>query len=149
MIAALARIKSYLDYGIFQPIQIAAIAALNGPQDCVEEIRATVPAAPRRAVSTGLTRAGWEVDEAEGDDVRVGARSRAEFEAMGSLEFSKFLLQEAKVAVSPGIGFGEYGDELRALRADRERAPHPPGGARHSQRAFAKASTGAASRQVG
>ncbi len=59
------------------------------------------------------------------------------FRAMGSIEFSKFLLHEGKVAVSPGIGFGDYGDELRALRADRERAPHPPGGPRHSQGASA------------
>jgi alanine-synthesizing transaminase len=109
MIFALARMKSYLDYGMFQPVQIAAIAALNGPQDCVGE---TVERyrARRDVLCDGLTRAGWDVPRPKAS-MFVWARIPESHRAMGSIEFSKFLLQEAKVAVSPGIGFGEYGDE--------------------------------------
>ena len=109
IIAALTRIKSYLDYGIFQPIQIASIIALNGPQDCVEEIVRTY-ASRRDALCEGLTRIGWKVDKPQGT-MFVWARIPDQFRMMGSLEFSKFLLDKAKVAVSPGIGFGQYGDE--------------------------------------
>jgi alanine-synthesizing transaminase len=109
IIAALTRIKSYLDYGMFQPIQIASIIALTGPQDCVEEIRQTY-ASRRDALCDGLTRVGWKIDKPRGT-MFVWARIPDQFRMMGSLEFSKFLLDKAKVAVSPGIGFGQYGDE--------------------------------------
>jgi len=109
IIAALTRIKSYLDYGMFQPIQIASIIALNGPQDCVEEIVRTY-ASRRDALCEGLTRIGWKVDKPQGT-MFVWARIPDQFRMMGSLEFCKFLLDKARVAVSPGIGFGQYGDE--------------------------------------
>jgi alanine-synthesizing transaminase len=109
MIAALARIKTYMDYGIFAPIQIAAIHALNGPQDCVAEIRRTYQRR-RDVLCDGLTRAGWPLERPKAT-MFVWGRIPEEFRAMGSIEFSKLLLREAKVAVSPGIGFGEYGDE--------------------------------------
>jgi alanine-synthesizing transaminase len=109
MIGALSRIKSYMDYGIFAPIQIAAIHALNGPQDCVAEIRRTYQRR-RDVLCDGLTRAGWPIDRPKAT-MFVWARIPAEFRAMGSLEFSKLLLREGKVAVSPGLGFGEYGDD--------------------------------------
>lgn len=109
VIGALAKIKSYLDYGIFQPIQIASIIALNGPQDCVMEIRERYRRR-RDILVDGLNRIGWKVDKPLAT-MFVWARIPDKFASMGSLEFSKFLLSEAKVAVSPGIGFGEYGDE--------------------------------------
>src|SRR5215467_10898427 len=109
MIGALARIKSYLDYGIFQPVQIAAIHALNGPQDCVAEIRRTYQRR-RDVLCDGLTRAGWPIERPKAT-MFVWARIPEEFRALGAIEFSKLLLREAKVAVSPGIGFGEFGDE--------------------------------------
>ena len=109
-VAALKRIKSYLDYGIFQPIQIASIIALNGPQDCVAEIRDTYKER-RDVLITGLSRAGWEVPPPLAT-MFVWARIPEAYRKMGSLEFSKFLIKEAKVAVSPGIGFGAYGDEF-------------------------------------
>ena len=108
MIAALARIKSYLDYGIFQPIQIAAIHALNGPQQCVEDIRHRYERR-RNVLVNGLNGAGWTVERPKAT-MFVWAPIPDEFRSMGSLDFSAFLLREAKVAVSPGIGFGEYGD---------------------------------------
>jgi alanine-synthesizing transaminase len=108
MIAALARIKSYLDYGIFQPVQIAAIAALNGPQGCVDEIRQRYERR-RNALADGLNRAGWKVEKPKAT-MFLWAPIPEPFAAMGSIEFSTYLLSEAKVAVSPGIGFGEYGD---------------------------------------
>jgi alanine-synthesizing transaminase len=109
MIGALARMKSYLDYGMFQPVQIAAIAALNGPQECVAE---TVERyrIRRDVLCDGLARAGWDIPKPKAS-MFVWGRIPEPYRAMGSIEFSKFLLQEAKVAVSPGIGFGEYGDE--------------------------------------
>jgi alanine-synthesizing transaminase len=109
MINALARMKSYMDYGMFQPVQIAAIAALNGPQDCVAE---TVERyrVRRDVLCEGLTRIGWHVPKPRGS-MFVWGHIPEPYRAMGSIEFSKFLLKEAKVAVSPGIGFGEYGDE--------------------------------------
>jgi alanine-synthesizing transaminase len=110
IIAALTRIKSYLDYGMFQPIQIASIIALNGPQDCVDGITRTY-ASRRDVLCDGLTRVGWKVDKPRGT-MFVWARIPDQFRLMGSLEFCKFLLERAKVAVSPGIGFGQYGDEF-------------------------------------
>jgi len=108
MISALARLKSYFDYGIFTPIQIAAIVALNGPQDCVREI-AECYRTRRDTLIDGLGRAGWNIEKPKAT-MFVWARIPEPFQRMGSLEFSKRLLKEAKVAVSPGIGFGEYGE---------------------------------------
>lgn len=109
LIHALARIKSYLDYGIFQPIQIAAIIALNEDQGAVEEIVKTYEKR-RDTLVNGLERAGWKIEKPKGT-MFVWGRIPEAYRHMGSLEFSKFLLHEAKVAVSPGIGFGDYGDE--------------------------------------
>ncbi len=109
LVGALARIKSYLDYGMFTPIQVAAIAALEGPQDCVAEIRDTY-ASRRDVLCDGLNAAGWAVDRPKGT-MFVWAPIPEPFRHMGSLEFSKHLIEHAKVAVSPGIGFGQYGDD--------------------------------------
>lgn len=109
LVNALARIKSYLDYGTFTPIQVAAIAALEGPQDCVEEICAMYQDR-RDVLCDGLNAAGWEVEKPKAT-MFVWAKLPEAYRAMGSLEFAKVLLREAKVAVSPGIGFGEYGDD--------------------------------------
>ncbi len=109
IIAALARIKSYLDYGIFQPIQIAAIIALNGDQECVKKI-VSVYKSRRDALVNGLNRVGWPVEKPRGT-MFLWAKIPEPFAHMGSVEFSKFLINEAKVAVSPGLGFGEYGDD--------------------------------------
>ena len=109
VIGALAKIKSYLDYGIFQPVQIASIIALNGPQDCVKETVARYQGR-RDVLVEGLQRIGWAVEKPRAT-MFVWARIPPPFRGMGSLEFSKLLLKEAKVAVSPGIGFGEGGDE--------------------------------------
>jgi len=109
LIGALARIKSYMDYGMFQPIQIAAISALNGPQDCVKDICETYKKR-RDVLIDSFNKAGWPIEKPRAT-MFVWARIPEEFRKMGSLEFSKFLLKEAKVAVSPGVGFGEYGDE--------------------------------------
>lgn len=109
LVAALGRIKSYLDYGTFTPIQIAAIVALEGPQECVQEIRQLYQNR-RDVLCEGLTNAGWAVEKPKAT-MFVWARIPEQFRDMGSLEFSKKLLRDAKVAVSPGIGFGEYGDE--------------------------------------
>ena len=108
-IAALRRIKSYLDYGIFQPIQIASIIALNGPNDCVEEIRRTYQER-RDTLISGLSRVGWEIPSPKGT-MFVWGKIPEPYRKMGSVEFSKFLIKEAQVAVSPGLGFGEYGDD--------------------------------------
>ena len=108
LIAALARVKSYLDYGAFTPIQVAAAAALNGPQDCVAEMRALYK--ERRDVLVGgLREAGWDVPAPEGS-MFLWAPIPERFAGLGSVGFSKLLIEKAKVAVSPGIGFGEYGD---------------------------------------
>jgi len=109
IVAALRRIKSYLDYGMFQPIQIASIIALNGPQDCVAEIVDTYRRR-RDALVSGLNRIGWPVESPKGT-MFLWARIPEAYQKMGSVEFSKMLIREAKVAVSPGIGFGEYGDD--------------------------------------
>ncbi len=108
LIRALGRIKSYLDYGAFTPIQVAAAAALNGPQDCVAEIRSTYKAR-RDVLIRGLSQAGWEVPSPDAS-MFVWAPIPERFSNLGSLEFSKRLLSEAGVAVAPGLGFGEYGD---------------------------------------
>jgi len=109
MVGALQKIKSYLDYGIFQPIQIAAIIALNGPQDCVRQTVATYKSR-RDVMVEGLNRIGWKVEKPLAT-MFVWARIPDRYIAMGSLEFSKLLLRDAKVAVSPGIGFGEGGED--------------------------------------
>ena len=109
MIHALARIKSYLDYGMFQPVQIAAIIALNEDQACVEEIRKTYQDR-RDALVDGLRRVGWKIEKPKGT-MFVWGEIPEKFKEMGSLEFCKLVLQVGKVAVSPGIGFGEYGDD--------------------------------------
>jgi alanine-synthesizing transaminase len=109
LVAALARLKSYFDYGMFTPIQVAAILALEGPQDCVEEIRRNYQKR-RDVLCHGLFSAGWPVDKPKAT-MFVWARIPEPYRTMGSLEFSKKLLSEAKVAVSPGVGFGQYGDE--------------------------------------
>jgi len=108
-IAALRRIKSYLDYGIFQPIQIASIIALNGPNDCVEEIRRTYQER-RDTLISGLSRVGWKIPSPKGT-MFVWGKIPEPYRKIGSVEFSKFLIKEAQVAVSPGLGFGEYGDD--------------------------------------
>ena len=109
IVAALTRIKSYLDYGVFQPIQIAATIALNGDQACVGQI-VSVYKSRRDVLVDGLNRIGWPVEKPKGT-MFVWARIPEVFRRMGSVEFSKYLIEEAKVAVSPGLGFGEYGDE--------------------------------------
>jgi alanine-synthesizing transaminase len=108
LISALTRIKSYLDYGAFTPIQVAAAAALNGPQDCVEEIR-NMYKRRRDVLIKGLHAAGWEVPSPAAT-MFAWAPIPPAFAHLGSIEFSKILMREAKVAVAPGIGFGEYGD---------------------------------------
>jgi len=109
LIKALTRIKSYLDYGSFTPIQVAATAALNGPQDCVAEVRQLYK--DRRDVLVeGLNAAGWKVESPKAS-MFLWAPIPPKFASLGSLEFSKLLLQKAEVAVAPGIGFGEYGDD--------------------------------------
>jgi alanine-synthesizing transaminase len=108
MVAALTRIKSYLDYGAFQPIQIAAIIALNGSQDCVRDICQTYKER-RDALIEGLARAGWKVDPPKGG-MFVWGRIPEKFQAMGSVEFAKTLISKGKVAVSPGLGFGVGGE---------------------------------------
>jgi len=109
LIAALARIKSYLDYGMFTPIQVAAIAALDGPQDCVREIAENYRER-RDVLCDGLNSIGWHVAKPKAT-MFVWATIPEPYREMGSLEFSKKLLVDARVAVSPGLGFGSYGDD--------------------------------------
>jgi alanine-synthesizing transaminase len=109
IVSALRRIKSYLDYGIFQPIQIASIIALNGDYDCVEQIRDTYKER-RDALVSGLNRIGWNIKSPKGT-MFVWAKIPERYIQMGSVEFSKMLIAQAQVAVSPGLGFGEYGDQ--------------------------------------
>jgi alanine-synthesizing transaminase len=109
LVNALTRIKSYLDYGVFQPIQIAGIIALNEDQACVGEM-VDVYRHRRDTLVGGLNRVGWEVESPKGT-MFLWAKIPDKWRAMGSVEFSKLLINEAKVAVSPGLGFGEYGDE--------------------------------------
>jgi len=109
LVSALARIKSYHDYGTFTPIQVAAIAALEGPQECVDEVVKTYQSR-RDVLAKGLQDLGWPVDVPKAS-MYIWARIPEFYRDLGSLEFSKRLLSDAKVAISPGIGFGEYGDE--------------------------------------
>ena len=109
LIGALARIKSYLDYGTFTPIQVAAIAALEGDQTCVHEIR-DMYQARRDVLCEGLNAFGWPVEKPKAT-MFVWAKIPEQYREMGSLEFSKKLIRDANVAVSPGIGFGQYGDD--------------------------------------
>ncbi|HEY8610958.1 MAG TPA: LL-diaminopimelate aminotransferase [Roseomonas sp.] len=109
LIAALTRVKSYLDYGAFTPIQVAATAALNGPQDCIAEMRALYRER-RDVLVKGLRQAGWDVPSPEAS-MFIWAPIPERFRHLGSVEFSKLLLARAKVAVAPGIGFGEHGDD--------------------------------------
>jgi alanine-synthesizing transaminase len=108
LVAALGRIKSYFDYGTFTPIQVASIAALEGPQECVAEIVATYKSR-RDVLVPGLNKLGWAVDLPKAT-MFAWAKIPEQYRAMGSVEFSKKLLLEAKVAVSPGVGFGDHGD---------------------------------------
>jgi alanine-synthesizing transaminase len=108
LIAALARIKSYLDYGAFTPIQVAAAAALNGPQDCVDEIRA-IYKGRRDCLVESFARAGWDVPPPPASMFAWAPIPEA-YREVGSVEFSKLLVEKADVAVSPGLGFGEYGE---------------------------------------
>jgi alanine-synthesizing transaminase len=109
LVGALARIKSYHDYGTFTPIQVASIVALEGPQDCVQDI-AAIYQKRRDVLGKGLIEAGWNVDIPKAS-MYIWARIPAAYGQQGSLAFAKKVLAEAKVAVSPGIGFGEYGDD--------------------------------------
>ena len=109
LVAALAKMKSYLDYGTFTPIQVASITALEGPQDCVAEIRATYQRR-RDVLCDGLDSIGWSVERPKAT-MFVWAPIPEAYRHLGSLEFSKHLLEKAHVAVSPGIGFGAYGDD--------------------------------------
>jgi alanine-synthesizing transaminase len=108
LVAALTRVKSYLDYGAYTPIQVAACAALDGPQDCVAQMRETYR--KRRDVMVqSFARAGWDIPPPDAS-MFAWAPLPAKFADLGSLEFSKRLMQEAGVAVAPGVGFGEYGE---------------------------------------
>lgn len=109
LVAALARIKSYHDYGTFTPIQVASIIALDGDQSCVEDVRVMYQNR-RDVLAKGLHEAGWMVEVPKAS-MYIWAKIPEAYAAMGSLEFSKKLLAEARVAVSPGVGFGEYGDD--------------------------------------
>ncbi len=126
LVSALARIKSYLDYGTFTPIQVAAIHALESSQQCVADIR-DMYQSRRDVLCEGLSAAGWPVEKPKAT-MFVWARIPEQYQHMGSLEFSKKLLRDAKVAVSPGHRLRRLWRRSRALRPDRERAPHPPGG---------------------
>ena len=109
LVSALGRLKSYLDYGMFTPIQVAAIAALEGPQECVSEIR-DMYQMRRDVLCEGMDASGWEVEKPRAT-MFVWAKIPPPLLKLGSLEFSKMLLAIGKVAVSPGIGFGQFGDD--------------------------------------
>jgi N-acetyltransferase len=126
---ALARIKSYHDYGSFTPIQVASIVALEGPQECVEEIRKTYEKR-RNVMVKALQDAGWMVEKPKAS-MYIWARIPEFYAKMGSIEFTKRLMEEAKIAVAPGHRLRRLRRRPRAHRADRERAPPAPGGARH------------------
>jgi alanine-synthesizing transaminase len=132
MIAALGRLKSYFDYGMFAPVQVAAIAALNGPQECVTEI-VEMYRQRRNVLVEGLNRAGWPIEKPKAT-MFVWAPIPEPFREMGSLEFAKFLLSEAKVAVSPGVGFGADGDGFVrfALIENEHRSRQAIRGIRHA-----------------
>jgi len=109
LIGALARVKSYLDYGAFTPIQVAATAALNGPDDCIREMRATYKRR-RDVMVESFSRTGWDIPAPEAS-MFAWVPIPEKFRALGSVEFSKLLVEKAEVAVAPGLGFGEHGDE--------------------------------------
>src|ERR1700741_795279 len=109
LVAALARIKSYHDYGSFTPIQVASIVALEGPQDCVSQIQKTYEKR-RNVMVKALHDAGW-MGEKPRASMYIWARIPEFYAKMGSIEFTKRLMEEAKIAVAPGIGFGDYGDD--------------------------------------
>jgi alanine-synthesizing transaminase len=109
LVGALSRMKSYLDYGMFTPLQVAAIAALEGPQECVAEIR-DMYQKRRDVLCDGLNSAGWPVEKPKAT-MFVWAKIPDAYLGMGSLEFAKKLIKHARVAAAPGIGFGEYGDD--------------------------------------
>lgn len=131
LVSALARLKSYFDYGTFTPIQVASILALEGPQECVSEIRENYQRR-RDVLVQGLNKLGWEVALPKAT-MFVWAPIPEPYHKLGSLEFSTLLLKEAKVAVSPGIGFGEYGDgHVRfSLIENEERTRQALRGIRH------------------
>jgi alanine-synthesizing transaminase len=108
LIEALSRIKSYLDYGAFTPVQVAATAALNGPDDCIKEMRATYRRR-RDVLVESFGRAGWPIPSPRAS-MFAWAPIPEVFKSLGSVEFSKLLVEKADIAVSPGIGFGEYGE---------------------------------------
>jgi alanine-synthesizing transaminase len=108
IIAALARVKSYLDYGAFTPVQVAAAAALNGPDDCIHEMRATYRRR-RDVLVESFGRAGWDIPAPQAS-MFAWAPIPPAFQAIGSVEFSTMLVEKAELAVSPGIGFGEHGE---------------------------------------
>jgi len=108
LVHALARLKSYMDYGLFTPVQVAALAALQGPQDCVEQVR-EMYRKRRDVLCDGMNAAGWPVAKPRAT-MFVWARIPESCRALGSLEFAKKMLLQARVAVSPGVGFGEYGE---------------------------------------
>jgi alanine-synthesizing transaminase len=110
LLAALARVKSYLDYGAYTPIQVAAAAALNGPDDCIREMRETYRKR-RDALVESFTKAGWEFPAPQAS-MFAWVAIPEKFRHLGSLEFSKLLIEKAEVAVAPGIGFGEHGDDF-------------------------------------
>ncbi|MGE3867932.1 MAG: aminotransferase class I/II-fold pyridoxal phosphate-dependent enzyme, partial [Pseudorhodoplanes sp.] len=109
LIAALARVKSYLDYGAFTPVQVAATAALNGPEDCIREMR-DIYRKRRDAMVESFGRAGWTIPSPRAS-MFAWAPIPPAFRSLGSVEFSKLLVEKAEVAVAPGIGFGEHGDD--------------------------------------
>ncbi len=113
LIAALARVKSYLDYGAFTPIQVAAASALNGADDCIAEMR-QIYQERRDVMVESFTRAGWPIPSPQAT-MFVWSPIPDQFASLGSLEFAKLLVQEAGVAVAPGVGFGEYGDQYVRL----------------------------------
>jgi alanine-synthesizing transaminase len=108
LVSALARMKSYLDYGAFTPIQVAAVAALNGPQDCVQQIR-DLYRDRRDVMIKGLAQAGWDIPSPEGS-MFAWAPIPPRYAHLGSVDFAKLLMERAQVAVAPGLGFGEHGD---------------------------------------
>jgi alanine-synthesizing transaminase len=108
LIAALGRVKSYLDYGAYTPIQVAAAAALNGPQQCVEDMRQTYKSR-RDVLVDAFTKAGWPIPSPQAS-MFAWAPLPEKFRHLGSVEFSKRLMEQAEIAVAPGAGFGEYGD---------------------------------------
>ncbi len=109
LLAALTRVKSYLDYGAFTPIQVAATAALNGPEDCIHEMRATYRRR-RDAMVDAFQKTGWDIPVPSAS-MFAWVPIPERFRGLGSLEFSKLLVEKADVAVAPGIGFGEHGDD--------------------------------------